>query len=363
MSERVEIQAYERAQLRLALSLMALVLTAVGLSGCQQVVKVDRQVLIAAESGTATQIRRVAVVPFAVQRGDADIAPEVESMLASVVVNGKPYFTVVERSRIQQVITEMRITEKALFDQATAVRLGKLVGAEGIYTGTVTRNEVADRNYQANRFRCVRFEQKRDKRGNTVEGKCLQNQDYQVSCTERTANISFLPKLIKVDTGTITFSQPIEGNASAAHCQGDSGGLPDRSQMLAEVRAASLESLKRQVAPTMQNIAVAFITSSDGVAPGNARTRHEGALQFVKAGRHERACDLWNEALSQDAKAVPLLHNVGACHEMGGRLDQALQMYDQAERASNKPEKMVIESHKRVLTLIQNRAKLGRPGG
>jgi len=342
---------------------MAVGLTAIGLFGCQQVVKIDRQVLIAAESGTATQIRRVAVVPFAVQRGDADIAPEVESMLASVVVNGKPYFTVVERSRIQQVISEMRITEKALFDQATAVRLGKLVGAEGIYTGTVTRNEVTDRNYQQNRFRCVRFEQKRDKRGNPVEGKCLQNQDYQVSCTERTANISFLPKLIKVDTGTIEFSQAVEGKAQAAHCQGNDGGLPDRSQMLAEARAASLESLKRHVAPTMQNIAVAFITSSDGVASGNARARHGSALEFVRAGRHERACDLWNEALSEDAKAVPLLHNVGACHEMVGQLEQALQMYNQAERASSKPEKMVIESHQRVQTLIQNRARLGRTGG
>src|SRR5437868_6155663 len=87
--------------------------------------KITSQVLLPAKSHEASQIKRVAVLPFS---GTRDISSEVAAMLGNTRVQGQPYFTVYERADLNKVMTEHAISLSGAVDETTAARVGKLVG-------------------------------------------------------------------------------------------------------------------------------------------------------------------------------------------------------------------------------------------
>ena len=93
------------------------------LSGCQTGIKDKKPVAVAAESAEAASLRRIAVLQFDRRAGGPDITAEVEAMLANVQVNGQPYFAVVERNKIQQVMREMKLGESGVIREDTAAKL------------------------------------------------------------------------------------------------------------------------------------------------------------------------------------------------------------------------------------------------
>lgn len=70
------------------------------LSGCASTVKVPMQ--IPPKDTSATKLRRVAVLPFAGNFGD-EVVPYLQNTIAKIEIDGKPYFTVVERVHINKV--------------------------------------------------------------------------------------------------------------------------------------------------------------------------------------------------------------------------------------------------------------------
>jgi hypothetical protein len=132
-----------------------------------------RQYAQPAQYHEASLTKAVAVLPFAGPEGRA-FAAEMESVLAGIGIDDKPYFTLVDRASIDKVVSEMKFSQSGLVDEKTAVKLGKLVGAHGIYTGVGTRNTYDDSPYSERRQTCTYYEQKRDKKGNLYRGACLQ---------------------------------------------------------------------------------------------------------------------------------------------------------------------------------------------
>lgn len=339
-----------------------IIAAAVALVGCAAPTSTPVAVVRPAESDRATSLRRVVVVPFESRAGAIDITAEVESMLASVQVNGQHYFTVVERARIQQLMKELKLAESGAIREDSAAKLGRMLGAKGVYTGSITRSDVANESYQESRTRCISYEQKRDKKGNVSDGKCLKYQDFMANCTRRTANFTFLPKLIDVETSAIVFAKEAIGSASDSACQGEPGGLPDGTKLLAEARTNAVSKLRAAVAPSVETLHVRYIDGNDGIQVPAARDKHASALAFAKEGRTDRACVLWSEALLLDSKAVPVLHNLGICEEQRGNLAEALARYDQADALTNRPDAVIGESLRRVREAIGNRGRLQSQG-
>jgi hypothetical protein len=332
------------------------------LSGCQTGIKNKKPVPVAAESAEAASLRRIAVLQFDRRAGGPDITAEVETMLANVQVNGQPYFAVVERNKIQQVMREMKLGESGVIREDTAAKLGKMLGANGVYAGTITRNEVVNTNYQESRNRCTQYEKKKDKKGNMVDGNCLNFQDYLVSCTKRTAYFTFLPKLIAVESGSIAFSKEIAGEASESACQGEAGGVADGAQLLANARSTAMGKLRVAVAPSVQMVSFTLMDTMDGITAASAKEKHASALEFAKAGRMDRACTLWSEALAADSTGIPIIHNVGVCDEQRGNLNGALARYEEADRLTSKPDRIIGESLARIRDMMTNRARLQSQG-
>lgn len=77
-----------------------------------------------------TAVKRVAVLSFGGQKGDlaADL------MTQSLLARGAD---VVERQRLDAVMREQSLTASTAFDPATAKQLGRLLGVDAIFVGTV----------------------------------------------------------------------------------------------------------------------------------------------------------------------------------------------------------------------------------
>ena len=118
-------------------------------------------------------------------------------MLVNTRVSGQPYFTVVERTALNKIMTEQAISLSGTIDETTAAaKVGKLVGAEGVIMGVV-KSEVIE-TLPGERSRCVSKDQKE---------KCTNTQNYTVQCMQTDAYFSFTPKIVSVATGHIVASR------------------------------------------------------------------------------------------------------------------------------------------------------------
>ena len=176
------------------------------LSGCATKIKVN--MLQPAQYHEASLTKAIAVLPFQGPEGRA-FSAELEGVLASIGIDDKRYFTLVDRASIDKTISEMQLSQSGLVDQKTAVKLGKLIGAQGIYTGIVTRNNYDDSPYREDRQTCTRYERKRDKDGREYQGACISWNRYTVSCNKRVANFAVSPKLVEVSTGRILYARDL----------------------------------------------------------------------------------------------------------------------------------------------------------
>ncbi len=85
-------------------------------------------------------IKRVAVLPFENLTGDKAAGGVVtEEFMLQLGKTGR--FDLVERGRIEELWREQDLDTLSRFDEATAVRIGKMLGAEGVILGTVTKFE------------------------------------------------------------------------------------------------------------------------------------------------------------------------------------------------------------------------------
>jgi TolB-like protein len=83
-------------------------------------------------------IRRVAVLPFENLTGHKAAGGVVtEEFMLQLGRTGM--FDLVERGRIEELWKEQDLDTLSRFDEATAVRIGKMLGAEGVILGTVTK--------------------------------------------------------------------------------------------------------------------------------------------------------------------------------------------------------------------------------
>jgi TolB-like protein len=86
---------------------------------------------------------RVAVLHFDNNTGRADYDPLGKGIAAMLVsdLDAVEEIRLLERSRIEDVVAELRAQQSALFDSSTAVTAGRLAGAEYVVVGSIAARE------------------------------------------------------------------------------------------------------------------------------------------------------------------------------------------------------------------------------
>ena len=165
-----------------------LVLSALlGVTGCATKVRIN--MLKPASYHQASLTKTVAVLPFD-GPGGSEFAAEMEGVLSEINIDDKQYFTLVDRSSLGKTMNELKLSQSGFIDQGTAARIGRMVGAQGIYTGFVSVSGCETTRYREQRQACEEWEKKKDKDGRTYDGDCIRWKTFSVKCIKRVANFA-----------------------------------------------------------------------------------------------------------------------------------------------------------------------------
>lgn len=143
-------------------------------------------------------IKRVAVLPFNGPKGElaADL------MTQSLLEHGAD---VVERQRLDAVMREQSLSNSGSFDPSTARQLGRLLGVDALFVGTVAES-TPQSSYLVNQSKDPLVTSVTQVTGGTVypEGSVMGMPNSQLLNT--TANVSLLSRMVDVQTGSIMWS-------------------------------------------------------------------------------------------------------------------------------------------------------------
>jgi hypothetical protein len=324
------------------------------LTGCATKVRVN--MLQPATFHQASLTKAVAVLPFSGKDG-RKFAAELEGVLGSVSIDDKQYFTLVDRASLDKIIDEMKFSQSGLIDQKTAARIGKMVGAQGIYTGVVTLSKSQSSPYREERRECRQREIKYDKDGKPYEGSCINWRNYSVRCTKRTSNFEVTPKLIEVSTGRIVYSRNLAGSANSSGCEDRT--LPaEEQELLTKAKDDVKNQFRRDVAPYYVTTEITLMESTDGIESKEAKDKFKAGIEYADKGRMDSACELWGAARILASSSFAILYDLGVCAESRGDADAALALYKQADKLLGKPDDDITLALNRVSAAIKNRKKL-----
>ncbi|PKM97638.1 MAG: hypothetical protein CVU79_07320 [Elusimicrobia bacterium HGW-Elusimicrobia-3] len=145
-----------------------------------------------------SSVKRVAVISFSGPSGElaADL------MTQSLLMHGAD---VVERQRLDAVLREQSLADSGSFDPATAKQLGKLLGVDALFVGTVAES-TPQSSYIVSQSDNPRHTSMTQVSGGTVysEGSVMGMPNSQLLST--TANVSLLSRMVDVQTGSIMWS-------------------------------------------------------------------------------------------------------------------------------------------------------------
>jgi len=145
-----------------------------------------------------SSIKRVAVISFGGAKGDlaADL------MTQSLLAHGAD---VIERQRLDSVMKEQSLTGSSAFDPSTARQLGKLLGVDALFVGTVAESVPAS-SYLVSQPQNPRNTTVTQVNGGTVlsEGSVVGMPNSQLLST--TANVSLISRMVDVQSGSILWS-------------------------------------------------------------------------------------------------------------------------------------------------------------
>jgi len=330
------------------------------LAGCATT-SVETDQLVPAKWKQSASLKRVAVLDFLYGgRKDGASTDAIQSTVASIELEGSKYFTVIERSRVQALVNEQKLSTTGLFDSSQAARLGRLLQVQTVLLGTVGTNQYAVAPYTDTKKVCS---------SRNSKGKCTNYRDRTVSCNNHTHTFSFIPKFVSVESAEVLYSDTYTGEAVDKTC--DEAGKT-KVQLEREARESALAQFRRDIAPYKASVDVAILTNyctsssaltsritgpcDTSAPPENVLAKVKGGAKFAKSGRMDRACTLWGEAAGQHQDGFILPYLQGVCAELyEGNLQNALGYYQRADARTLEPVKAI----NRALSRIQQKQLSG----
>lgn len=334
------------------LAILALVLTT--LSACSTP-KVSKEIEMPAHESGMIGTKKLAIFNI---NGDKDgmFTAQVESYMANIKVRGAPYFQVLEREMLAKIVAEQKmVSSTGLFDEKEAVKLGNLAGADTLIMGVVKIPPTTQRRYQEEEEICAK-----PKNVSAFSTQCVLKQKVAYNCLERGANIDFNLKAVSVQKGNILFTKMYSGSSSSSRCERLNGGkLASDTELLNLAINSTLANLRKDVAPYTVTVTIEFM-EKDNVMGKATKEKIKSALAFVEQNRMDRACEMFRETLAGDTGSPALAYNLGICAEISGDFDKADRFYNQADKNSSHPEKLISEAINRIKLARTNQAEVNK---
>ena len=317
--------------------------------------RVRSTTLVPSSYHEAARLKHLAVLAIDGKGGKA-LTAEIEAALAAVEADGRPYFTLFERSRLDRILDERNLAANQLVDPDTAAEIGRLAGVMGMVGGNATRT-LSDTSYREKRTICLEREAPppHAKKG---EGKCILSEQRSVPCTKRELVLTFTPKIIEVATAKIVYTRALRATRTDAVC-GDSGRpLASEAVLYGQAKESVLATFIKDIAPHYETFQFNLMNSDDGISLPEARKPFEAGLDFASKNRLDRACELWQGAVPLAPDAPAIQYNLGVCAEISGDLSKAQALYQKADRLVNEPNNDISLALRRINAALANQRQL-----
>jgi tetratricopeptide (TPR) repeat protein len=218
-------------------------------------------------------------------------------------------FKIIERSRLQQVLSEQNLRDAGVIDDAQAAQVGKVLGIDVIITGNVThsvaqRDEWEERTYTVNKRKVTQ----------------------KVLCTTREVAVDCNMRIIDVNTGEIRLSESTRPVVNDSWCQGDGGGLQTEEALISKALERLAPSLVALFEPYGHDVKIELEKVK---TPDNADSKlAEVAAEAADAGNLNQAYAIYSSLYQKDNFNVQLLYNLGVLYEVTGSLPKAREKYE-----------------------------------
>jgi curli biogenesis system outer membrane secretion channel CsgG len=322
------------------------------MSGCAQ--KVQIKALNPAEVGEMATKKKIAISGFKNDRHG--LSGKIESEISKHKLDHKRYFTVVSRKDLNKIIAEQKLQSSELMDEATATRVGKLIGAQAIINGEIASATATSDKYRESREKCLKW---------SKEG-CVRYKHYKVTCKTIQAEVSANINIVNVQTGSIIYGDTISKEYSADSCKlvlgfmgvgSSSNKILSKGQALNRLTSAIASEFVYKLTPHYIHFNVELIDSIelDSITDRQEQT-FENALAYIKAGRMEKAEKILQGLMDKvNGKSYVVAYAYGVVNEAQGKFDEAKKLYEMADDLTIEPVDEINSAMSRIDGLIDKR--------
>jgi len=217
------------------------------ISGCAQ--NVTPQTLQPAEVGGAANTRNIALIPL--ENDYAGLSGKIEATINGQEIDGKPNFTLVNRTELEKLISEQKPENRATLDTTRALRVAKALGAQAVITGSLDNPRVQKNNYDVTRITC---------KGRDDERKCW---EVKVMCKERTIALSADIRIVDVTTAGIIYADTISRENAWHVCADSNHTLPSKKSAVQSVADDIARTLVDRLTPHYRQADTALLEEPD----------------------------------------------------------------------------------------------------
>lgn len=317
---------------------------------CSSAQKVSFHAIEPAQEDQVASIRTITFDSFLNDRIGA--GGVIEGVVGGYSLDGsKPYFKVVERKNLSNVLAEQELSSSWAVDPEQRVRIGKLIGAQGIFGGEVLSVTSDDATKTESRSRCSAQNNK---------GVCVRYESYNVTCHERTYGLSILVKLVDSTSGNYVFTKNLNDSQTFDQCP-DRGSIPGSGEVIGNMLKKISSDLLVMIAPTKYLLNVTILEDMKDVDdPTDGQEKlFDSGLEFAKVGRADKSLVLFKKlGDSLSWKSYVVNYNYAVLLEATGDLVQADKHYKVADDLAQEPVEEINEGVARISARIEKGSKL-----
>ncbi len=215
---------------------------------------------------------------------------------------------------IERALSRQNQNGIAYFDVFYGGRRADGSRAEGTLSGAVSSG-VEDSYYKQSEKRCA----EKDK-----DGKCVKEEQVQVNCTLRVANLTADIRIVRNDDGRTVYSSARPLRREIRWCQGQSPSMT-QEEMIGQMVNEVGETLRADTIPVSSTYRVRILESDKGV-PRELNRRFKDTIKLTQRNPAQ-ACQEWNALNGMIPNNGVVMFNVALCAEWTGDLQSAERGY------------------------------------
>lgn len=297
----------------------------------------------------AARMKRLSVAQLS--QDTFNIGSQIEVKLASVRIEGKPYFTVISRDDLKRILQEQRLQNSGLVNAKQAVALGELMGAHAIISGSIGPKSVQISRSVKERTKCS-------------DPLCKQEKIDRVPCAKMKVQLALQLKLVDVQGGDIIYGHQDQQEQTWSACEGEANPLPTQQEVLMILAQKLVDRFIEKLAPKYVSYSISLISEPDIALSSSALEQFLGGVKFLEKKRYDRAQRVFEGlAGGEGSKSIAVLYHLGVSLEAQGQLTDALRIYEHADQIALQPVDLISEALKRIHKRLDDQGELRKQLG